>query len=252
MAGTVQSVERALDILELLSQYEKGLSIKEISIKSELHKSTVHRLLGTLIEKGYVSQDKLTSHYYVTLKLYRLGSRRVENTDLIQICKPYLQKLGQLTGEVVHLVLREDIHVVYVDKVESTQTIRMHSRIGNRNPLYSTGVGKAILATLPEEEVLDVWSRSEISKLTPYTITDQAHLDQELKTISKEGYAKDNEENELGVRCVAAAILNKDGVGDAAISISAPLQRMSEEKVSQYALYLKETCGEISRLLGCR
>ncbi|WP_105616198.1 IclR family transcriptional regulator [Vallitalea okinawensis] len=250
MAEVVQSVDRALEILELLSCHVDGLAIKEISEKLELHKSTVHRLLGTLIYKGYVEQNELNNRYLVTLKLFQLGSRKVENTDVIETSKPYLNQLAQFSGEVVHLVLRDGTDIIYVDKVEGNQTIRMHSKIGNRSPMYCTGVGKAIMSTLEEDEIKMIWENSEIKRLTEHTIIELAEMHQTIEQIKLSGYALDNEENELGVKCVAVSIKDYRGISIAAISISGPKERMTNEKIITYSQKLKKSCQEISERLG--
>lgn len=250
MAEFVQSVDRALDILELLSNFQQGLNIKDISEKLDLHKSTVHRLLGTLIYKGYVEQHKDSNKYYVTLKLFQLGSRKIENIDLIDISKPYLIQLAKTSEEVVHLVMRDDADIIYVDKVEGNQTIRMHSRIGNRSPMYCTGVGKAILSTLSREEIKDVWDKSQIQKLTDKTIVTLDHMYKTIDTIQERGYALDDEENEIGVRCIAVPILDFKGDSYAAISISGPANRMTEEKINLYSKELIRSSKEISAQLG--
>lgn len=250
MAEVVQSVDRALEILELLSCHVDGLAIKEISEKLELHKSTVHRLLGTLIYKGYVEQNELDNRYLVTLKLFQLGSRKVENTDVIATSKPYLNQLAQFSGEVVHLVLRDGTDIIYVDKVEGNQTIRMHSKIGNRSPMYCTGVGKAIMSTLNEDEIKWIWENSDIKRLTEHTIIDLEDMYRTIGKIKSAGYALDNEENELGVKCIAVSIKDFRGTSVAAISISGPKERMTEEKIDIYSQKLKKSCLEISEQLG--
>lgn len=250
MADVVQSVDRTLSILELLSKNEQGLYIKDISLELELHKSTVHRLLGTLIYKGYVKQNESSSKYYVTMKLFQLGSRKVENIDLIEIARPYLNKIAQISGEVVHLVIRDGKYIVYVDKVEGNQTIRMHSKIGRRSYMYCTGVGKAIMSTLQQKEVKKIWGESTIKKYTKYTIENLSDMEEELRHIKNVGYAIDNEENELGVRCCAVPIIDYKQVSSAALSVSGPTSRMSDEKIKEFSEKLITYAGEISKQLG--
>lgn len=252
MKEIVQSVDRALSIIEVLSDYEEGLALTEISTKIKLHKSTVHRLLGTLIQRGYVEQNEETNKYKLTLKLFELGNKLVEKMDILPIAKPYLKRLGENTNEVVHLVLLEDTEIVYIDKVESENTIRMHSRIGSRSPAYCTAVGKAILAHLPDEELEEIWERSDIKELTKYTITNLDTMKKELEKIRERGYSIDNEENELGVRCVAAPIFNFKGEVCAAVSVSGPIMRITQQKIKQIAKLVMESCKEISRQLGYR
>lgn len=250
MSNIVQSVDRTLEILELLSNHVEGLSIKDISERLGFHKSTVHRLLGTLIYKGYVEQDPVTNHYLVTLKLFQLGSRKVENTDVIKVSKPFLNKLAQLSGEVVHLVLRDGVDIIYVDKVEGNHIIRMHSRIGHRSPMYCTAVGKAIMATLDEEKNRLIFDQSPVEQLTEKTITTYDDFVSSRQDIYNKGYAIDDEENEPGVTCVAVAIKDFSGESHAAISISGPTERMNKESIDKYSVALKEYCHLISQQLG--
>jgi len=248
--GIVQSIDRALSILEVLSDYSEGLGVTEISEQVNLHKSTVYRLLTTLIYKGYVVQDAETNKYGITLKLFELGSKKVESMDLLSVSKEYTKKLMESVNEVVHLVVREGNEIVYIDKVEANNTIMMASTIGKRSPMYCTSVGKAILAHLPEKKVKEIWDNSKIVKYTDYTITDFEELKTELEDIRQKGYAVDNEENEIGVRCIGVPIFNRHGKVEAAISISGPAIRVTESKISNFSIKVMNTASLISRELG--
>lgn len=250
MKDVVQSVDRALSIIEVLSDYEAGLGITEISGKIDLHKSTVYRLLSTLIYKGYVQQDDKTNKYKLTLKLFELGNKKLENADILAIARSYLKELMEEVNEVVHLVLLEGKDIVYIDKVESHNTIRMHSNIGKRSPAYCTSVGKSILAHLPEEKVKEIWDNSDIRRLTEYTITDFEEFQKELGKTKENNYAIDDEENELGVRCVGAPIFDYKGDPVAAISISGPTIRVTKDKVEEISESVIKYSKMISRELG--
>jgi len=248
----VQSVDRTLTILEVLSDYSDGLGITDISERVNLHKSTVYRLLSTLSYKGYVVQDEETSKYKITFKLFELGSKKVEKLDLLNCSKPYTKALMESVNEVVHLVIREDTEIVYIDKVEANNTISMASRVGKRNPMYCTATGKGMLAFMPEEEVLKVWNSSKIIKLTKNTNTDFILFKKELQTINKTGYAIDNEENEIGVRCVSAPIFNINGEIAGAVSISGPVHRITEDKIDFISKEVLKYASLISEELGYR
>ncbi len=252
MGNIVQSVNRALTILEVLSDYSEGLGLTEISEKIGLHKSTVYRLLSTLIYKEYVTQDPKTNKYRITLKLFELGNKRVEDMDLLTASRIYSEELMKSVNEVVHLVVREGNDIVYLDKVEADNTIQMASKVGKRSPLYCTSVGKAILAHLPEDEVEEIWKTSRIEKLTEFTITDFDRLKKELDIVRQKGYAIDNEENEMGVRCIGAPIFNRRGEVEGAISISGPTTRVTEDKVEEFAREVVKYSKLISRELGYR
>lgn len=252
MIDIVQSVDRALTILELLSEHINGLGITEISSKVNLHKSTVHRLLGTLIYKGYVVQDKEVNKYKISLKLYELGIKRIAEADILEASKPYTKALMESLNEVVHLVIRDKNDIIYIDKVEADNTIRMASTIGRRSPLYCTSVGKSMLAFMTNEEVEEVWENSKIEKLTKNTITDFDDFREELAKVKEKGYAEDDEENELGVRCIGAPIFNSSGEIEGAISISGPAIRVTKDKVKEFAEEVKKYADLISRELGFR
>lgn len=250
MKDVVQSVDRALTILDVLSDFEDGLGITEISGKINLHKSTVYRLLSTLIYKGYVEQDEATNKYRLTLKLFELGNKRMEKSDILIVARSYLKELVEKTNEVVHLVILEGNEIVYIDKVECDKTIRMYSRIGKRSPVYCTGVGKAILAYLPEEKIDKIWEQSVINKHTENTITDLKEMKEHLQQIREKKYAIDAQEHEMGVTCVGAPIFNYKGEVFAAISVSGPSTRIEEDNIDELAKLIIEYSEKISRELG--
>lgn len=250
MSNIVQSVERALSILELLSNHNEGLGITEISEKTNIHKSTVHRLLATLIHKGFVEQCQTSNNYKNSLKIYEIGSRRVANLDILSVSKPYTEKLVKDLNEVVHLVIRDEECIVYIDKVESTNTIQMSSTIGKRSPAYSTSVGKAMLAYTDPKKVLEIWKKSNLIKHTDNTIVDYDIFQKELAMIKDLGYAEDDEENEIGLRCVGAPIFGANGRIEGAISISGPSSRVNKEKVAEIGQRVKQCAANISKELG--
>ncbi|ABK61883.1 MULTISPECIES: IclR family transcriptional regulator [Clostridium] len=252
MQEIVQSVDRSLSILEVLSDYENGLGITEISEKVNLHKSTVHRLLATLIYKGYVEQEDKANKYKLTLKLFELGNKKIQKMDLITVARPYLKELVENTNEVVHLVVREGTEIIYVGKEESQNTIRTHSRIGNRRPLYCTAVGKSILSYMKDDEIEEIWNESNVEKLTEHTITDFNEFKKCLNEVRKKRYAVDEQENEIGVRCVGTSIFNYKGEICGAISISGSIISFTKEKLEEFSKLIIEYAERISKELGYR
>ncbi len=248
----VQSIDRALTILEVLSNYNEGLGVTEISQEVGLHKSTVYRLLSTLIYKGYVIQDADTNKYKITLKLFELGSKKVESMDLLSASKTFTKMLMEKVNEVVHLVVREGNEIVYIDKVEANNTICMASTIGKRGQMYSTATGKVILANMPETQCINILNNSKLEMKTDKTITDIDVLKKQLKEIKNKGYAIDDEENEFGVRCVGAPIFNRHGEIEGAISVSGPSNRVTEEKVETIASEVMKYALLISKEIGYR
>ncbi|MGP4075918.1 IclR family transcriptional regulator [Halobacillus sp. K22] len=249
-AATVQSVDRALTILQLLQENSEGLGVTEIAHRLDVAKSTVHRLLASLKQKGYVRQDDMLEKYRLGLKLLELGETVSENLDIRTTANPFLVKLAQETGETIHLGIREEAEVIYVDKVERYAPIRMYSSIGKRAPLYCTGIGKALLAFVSSEVQDHLMSILKLKEYTPHTITDKDELKSHLEYIRKQGYSIDNEEHERGMRCTAAPIWNHRGEAIAAISVAGSTSRMTEEKVEACTDSLLRTSLEISRMLG--
>lgn len=249
--SSVQSLERAFDILELLCKSRNGLSIGALSSQTGLHKSTVHRLLATMCNRGYVQKDSETSIYHAGMHICELGGYITDNMDVIDRAKAPMERLAQQTGETIHLVMRDGNDIVYIHKVEGqTGGMRMVSRIGMRRSLYCTGVGKAMLATWSEEEVKKLWEESDIQKLTPYTIVDENQFFREIAKVRKLGYSLDNQENELDIRCIAVAMKDYSGKANYALSISVPLSRMTDERIEQLKEPLLRERDIIASMLG--
>ncbi|MGE4548151.1 MAG: IclR family transcriptional regulator [Intestinibacillus sp.] len=249
--STVQSLDRAFDLLERLCASRNGMTISALCAETGLHKSTVHRLLAAMAARGYVLHDGASSMYHAGMRLCELAGYVVDNLDIVERARPPMEKLARETGETVHLVMREGGEIVYIHKVESVHSaIRMFSRIGMRRPMYCTAVGKAILSTLDDQEAGEIWEMSDVQAYTPHTIVDDAAFRREIALVRRQGYALDNEENELGVRCVGTAIPDYTGRACYALSISAPLSRMSDERIRQLCGPLLVARSEIAAVLG--
>ena len=251
--GGVQSLDRAFDLLELLCRSQNGMGIQQLSEETGLHKSTVHRLVNAMAERGYVRKDTENAIYRAGMHICELSDYIQENLDVVSLARDAMERLSRKTSETVHLVMRQGNEIVYIHKVEGLHgVIRMVSRIGATRPLYCTGVGKAILASMDRGEALQCWNSSQIEAYTPYTIIRQTAFLHELEVIRQQGYALDNEENELDVRCVAAAIPDWRGQVQYAIFISAPLSRMTDERIESMIPELLKARDEISTMLGGR
>ena len=241
----VQSVERTFALLELMCKNGE-MSVTELSVFSGLHKTTVCRLLSTLCNMGYVKQNERTGHYGVSLKFLKIGAGLLNNFDFRSYARQYFEKLSKNCGETVHLVCRDDDEIVYIDKFESDQSsVRMVSNIGLSLPMINTAVGKSILATLSDNEIAAVWRHSPHEQKTPHTIMSLEAFMNEIETVRKCGYAVDNEENELGVRCVGAALKGADGRYHYAFSVSAPVARMDGGSLKAKAELVLRTKAEI-------
>jgi DNA-binding IclR family transcriptional regulator len=250
----VQTIERASLILDVLGQSPQGISIRDLSTKIKLPKGTTHRLLSSLSYFGYVRQDLKTRNYFLGFKLVELGNLLLGQLDLRKEAEPFLRDLAERTKETVHMVFLDRNEIVYIDKVEldhNPSGLRMASRVGLRNPAHSCAVGKVLLSHLSKEELDQIIKEKGLLKRTENTITDPIQLMEHLKTVRVQGYAIDDEENEKGVRCVAAPIFNEAGKVVAAISISTPAFRVTK-KVMQESLKkeVMETALKISQRLG--
>ena len=246
----VQSAERIFQVLEMLAENGE-MGLMELSAALGLHKSTVHRLLMSLIYMGYAKQNESTQKYMLTHKLVNLSGKILDRMDILQIAKPYMERLSAISGETVHLVQREGNDILYIYKIEAkVGTIRMVSHVGMIHPMYCSGVGKAIMATLPEKEVKKIWDGSIIEKKTEKTILTYEDMLKTLEEVRKNGYALDDEENEEGVRCVAASLRGYSKNVKYAFSISGPASRMTKERVEELAVDMKKVQAELSRELG--
>ena len=200
---------------------------------------------------GYIRQDEESLKYALSLKFLEIGGKILEQTNMASLVHPSLKKLSEQTGETVHLVRREGTEAVYIDKVESNvSSIRMVSRVGSRIPLYCSGVGKALLAELPDQEIREIWNSSEIVSLTPYTVTKFQDLMERIGTVRKVGYAMDDEENEEGVRCIAVSIPDYHKEPVYALSISAPVSRMTDARIAELAVDVLAFKKELEKTLG--
>ena len=249
-SSSVQSLDRAFDLLERLCRSHGGMTIGALSAATGLHKSTVHRLLSSMCVRGYVQRDAATSIYRASMRLCELSSYIVDNLDMVEIVRAPLEALGSQTEETVHLAMQEGRDIVYLHKVErGSGAIRMFSRIGMRRPLFCTGVGKAILATWPDDEVRAVWQQSDVRPWTEHTIVDEQAFFAEIEQVRRRGYAVDDEENELGVRCIAAALPDYSGRATYAISLSAPASKMTDARIAELVKPLLDTRDQIATVL---
>ncbi len=234
--GGVQSVARIFKLIEVLCAHPGGASLQTLSAESGLAKSTAHRLLASLVALGYAVQDSFSTQYRLTLKMFELSSGIVNEMDIMSVAKPHLDKLSRHTGEAVHLVIQDGVDIVYVYKAEpGTAARHLSSYVGRRTPMFCTGVGKAILATQSYGEAERVWRKSRIHAITEHTITDFGLFLEQLKRVRMAGYAVDDEENELGIRCVALAVPSMNGRAEAAFSISGLAAQMTPQHMREIA-----------------
>lgn len=246
---TLNSVRNAARLLVAFSLERPELGVTELSRALGLGKSTVHRLVSTLAAFGLVELNPETRKYRLGLKLIELGTVRLAQIELREQARPYLRRLSAQTQETVHLAILDEAAVIYIEKIESPQPLRVSSWVGKRNPAYCTGVGKTLLAYQPAATIEELVA-SGLMAHTPTTLTDPARLRAELAAIRTRGYALDNEEFQVGVRCVAAPVRDWTGQVVAALSVTAPAQRMSGSRAASLVTPVIETAAEISRQMG--
>ncbi|WP_338471737.1 IclR family transcriptional regulator [Niallia sp. XMNu-256] len=246
----IQSVERAADILELFLRLGPELSVKEISEFLSISKSTAHGLIKTLEHRGYLQQNQENLKYKLGLRLFELGHHMGEQLDIVNIALPIIKNLVDELKETVHLVVRQQDELIYVAKEEGPQTLRIYSHVGKRAPIHCTGVGKAILAYQTEEEVNRILDTVPLETFTEFTITDRNEIKQQLKMIESNGYSIDDEEIEIGLKCVAAPIFNFKGEVFASISCASPKMRVTEDRLPVVIQGVKNAASEISSKLG--
>ncbi|WML38096.1 IclR family transcriptional regulator [Neobacillus sp. OS1-2] len=246
----IQSIERAAGVLELFLTSDQELSVKEISEKMGLSKSTVHGIIKTLEVRGYLQQNRDDSKYKLGMKLFELGNRVSQQFDLGKIARPIIKELVEELEETVHLVVFEREEVIYIEKLDGPRQLRIYSQIGKRAPIHCTGVGKAILAYQSEKEINRLLSNSEMEPFTEYTITDKEELKRHLHQIREKGYSIDDEEIELGLKCVAAPIFDHHGKVLGAISCAAPKVRMNNERLGEVIKGIKQAALRISASMG--
>ncbi len=251
MGNPVQSIDRVLDIIEILSQNPNGLTLTDLASLSGLHTSTTHRLLSSLSARGYAVKNPDTGRYKLTLRIFEIASRVANSSNLLTVSRPILERLQHSTNETVHLVVPDGTDVVYLYKEsDGSLDVRMGSTIGLRSPMYCTGVGKSILASLPWDKFKKIWENSHPVQHTQHTITDEETMLAECRKIQVLGYATDKEEHEAGVCCVATVVKNCFGRPVAAISISLPSFRFTEETEKNLSRQIISAAEEISKNLG--
>ncbi|WP_202079294.1 IclR family transcriptional regulator [Caldalkalibacillus salinus] len=249
--NTVQSIDRAVAILKILSDAPTGLSVTDIAKKLGLAKSTTHRLLNALLHHNIVKQDTHTQHYSLGLYLFTLASSVFEELSIREVARPHLERLCHKTNEVVHLCIQDHLDVLYIDKIESNSTIRIYSKIGRRTMFHCTSAGKALLAGMEDQALKQLVLNYKLQPFTDDTITDPLKLIKEIKEVRSQGYALDNMEHVEGVRCIGAPIYNHEGQVVASFSLSGPSERMDTDRIANELVPIViETSQNISKLLG--
>lgn len=251
LAKINQSVEKVFQIIETMAESREPLRLQDISLKVEMPASTTLRLITTLINCGYANQDPNTLRYSLSLKFMHIGSLVSSQTSIRDIAHPYLVELSRKCKESVCMAIEQNMEVVYIDVIDGPDgMLRITQRIGKIAPMHSTGVGKLMLLNYDLKELNNIISIKGLDSLTPNTITTKEELLKELENIKDKGYALDNEECELGARCISAGIKDYSGKIVAGISVSGPITRMTMEYIDIIKNTVMDTAKKISEMLS--
>lgn len=246
---SVQSVDRVLDIIEVLSTEQDGLGVTTIANKVGLHKSTAHRLLTTLANRGYVAKTG-EGNYKIGLKLIEAVSCYINSLELQTEARPYLMQLTGELGLTSHLGILDRDMVVYIEKMDVVSSIRMYSQIGLRMHSYCSSLGKCLLSNYSKEELNGIMKDCSFIRFTNNTIGSMEELHKEINKVRKQGWAMDNEEYEIGHRCIGAPIYDYKGDIIAAISASGPKNLIKDDRILEVANAVKKAALELSRSMG--
>ncbi|MBP1596727.1 MAG: transcriptional regulator, IclR family [Acidobacteria bacterium] len=241
-------LHKALDILETIRESRSGLGLAELARALDLPKPTAYRIVATMERRGYLARDR-AGHYQMTRRFFDLQQEESDVQALLRASRPVMERLVESCRETVNLGIIDAGEVVVISTIESPQSVRMTSKVGNRRHLHATALGKVLLSGLSANEVRRLVRIQGLTRLTPHTIVSQQALMAELDAVRRQGYALDNEENELDGRCLGAPVSGPGGRIVAALSISAPVFRLDRARARSLAGDLIEASGAISRTL---
>ena len=244
----IRSLAKGLHILELLSDND-ALTVTQVAKMMNINRAGSHRFLSTLKELGYADKDE-SSRYYLTSKVIELGMKVLDRFEIRKIARPFLQELSTKFNETINLGYFNGEEVLTIDKIDSTEILRMDAGIGGGEPAYCTSLGKAILAFLPDTQLEEYLQEIELTPFTPNTVISKDKLKEELMHIKENGYSIDDEELSVGLRCVGAPLFNHSSQALYAISISGPSIRMGSKRIEEIQRELKKICKNLSGKMG--
>ncbi|HLI13512.1 MAG TPA: IclR family transcriptional regulator C-terminal domain-containing protein [Alphaproteobacteria bacterium] len=250
--GHVQSLTRGLTLLERLSEERYGISLTDLAQRVGLAPSTTHRLLKSLEKMKFVYQDEERGLWYVGVKAFSVGTAFLRDRDFVSVARRFMRRLMEESGESVNLAVLDAGEVVFLSQVECRQMMRALAPPGGRVGAHCSGVGKALLSVLPDAEIAAILHRRGLPRFTRNTVDTPARLKQDLALARERGYALDDEEQAIGLRCVAAPIHDEYGEPLAAISLSGPKARITDDRIPALGMLVKRVAGEITAALGGR
>lgn len=250
--GQVQSLTRGLKLLEWIAASHGSVALTELAQQAGLPNSTTHRLLVTMQRLGFVRQVGELGHWAMGAHAFIVGSSFLHSRNLLAMVHPILHKLMEESGETVNLAVLDpgDQQAIIIDQVQCTQLMRMSAPIGGSLPMHASGAGKAFLARLSDDQVTHLLHRKGLHAYTPATLVSPARLKADLADARQRGYAFDNEEHALGLRCVAACVYDEHHCPFAAISISGPLSRITDERVTELGALVMKAAKRVTQAYG--
>jgi len=246
------AVERALAMLEAVAQEPEGLSNADISRKLQIPKSSASYILRTLEKQGYLNRDPQSGKYRVGLKILSLSRGALSGIDVREVALPIMRHLVEKTGLTCHLAILDGPDAVYIEKVEPPGFIRMDTWVGRRMRVHATSVGKAMAAHISQERLEKILADRGMEKRTPKTITTLPRLLKDLEKVRAQGYAVDDEENNMGARCVGAPVFNQSGAIEASIGLSGTTNQVSAQTMPRIVEALKDAARHVAMQLGYR
>ncbi len=250
--GQVQSLTRGLKLLELIAEAHGSVALTDLAQQAGLPNSTTHRLLSTMQQQGFVQQVGDLGLWTIASHAFVVGSSFLQSRNLLAMVHPVLRRLMEDSGETVNLAVLDlsDVQAVIIDQVQCTQLMRMSAPIGGKLPMHASGAGKAFLATLPEETINGLMHKKGLHTYTPRTLINPGALKEELAHIRKQGFSFDDEEHALGLRCVAACIYDEHQEAFAAISISGPISRITDDRVIELGALVIKAAKAVTQAYG--
>ncbi|EKS36702.1 MAG: IclR family acetate operon transcriptional repressor [Afipia broomeae] len=248
--GGVQSVDRALTLIETLAEDDEGYRLTDLAVRTGLSTSTVHRLLTTLEKRRFVQFDRSEAKWHIGVRSFSVGSTFARRRNFVAHAMPYLRKLRDLTRETANLAVVDDETIIVLTRVESREIMRSLTKVGGRVAMVASGVGKAVLATYSDEDVSAIIHRQGMPRLTEKSIVRPGELFKALQIIRQQGYAVDDEEARIGLRCVAAVVYNDCSEPLATISVSGMTSRFTDERLPVIGNIVRDVAAELTVALG--
>jgi IclR family acetate operon transcriptional repressor len=252
VTGQVQSLTRGLQILEALGKAGGGLTLTDVARRVALPPSTTHRLLATLEKMAYVYQAGDLGRWHVGLQAFAVGSSFLADRDFVAHSHVSMRRLMEQSGETANLAILDGTDAVFIAQVQCREMMRILVKLGSRVPLHASGVGKAIFAALPDEQIDAILKVKGLPRITEHTITTPETMWAALKVIRQRGWSFDDQEHAPGTRCVAATLFDEHAEPLAAISLTGPASRLPDERIRQLGPVVAHTAEELTRRLGGR